>query len=271
MANSTQLSINNQNGTIWKHDPLKIEQYTTDEILRAISYIQQKYPNYEYEHYYYKEEKPLNQTDWAKQNGKRKTKGKLIPSDKLLYDQYRENYKNDLKRKGMISNAVLLEEFKQGGLTCYPNSKDINSSGAKPDGGVLYVKTKNGGKEILLVSEVKTQADNPGNALERSSKNIGFFSPLCDEDIFPYLLICTGDITSNPNKGSVADRITGPRGFFELNKANVLKAKKIKKWADTRPYSLIWKQDLSGSLMVYNIAVEIMEAMIGELKNVGKL
>jgi len=271
MANSTQMSINNRNGTIWKHNPLSTEQYITDDIGRAIADIRQKYSNYDFEYVYSTGEKLMNQASWAKQNGKMKIKNRLIPADKLLYEQYKKDYENDPKRKGLISNAVLIEMFAKHGITCYPSSMAIDSSGARPDGGVLYVKTKNGGKEILLVSEVKTQEDNPGNALERSVKNISFFSTLCDEDIFPYFLVCTGSITSNPNKGSLIDRITGPRTFFELNKANVSKTKQIKKWADTRPISLIWKEDLTNSPMVYNIAVEIMETMIGELKNVGKL
>jgi hypothetical protein len=271
MANATQLSEQNKNGTVWKNNPLNIEQYITDEIRRAISDIEQKYPNYDFEHYYRTGEKLSNKGNWAKENGKIKIKNKLIPEDKLLYEQYKDDHKNDPKRKGLIPNSVLIEMFNKHNAMCYPNSKDIDSSGAKPDGGVLYVKTKNGDKEILLVSEVKTQADNPGNALERSVKNIAFFSPLCDEDIFPYFLVCTGSIASNPNKGSYVDRITAPRAFFKLNQANVSKSKKIKKWADTRPISVIWKEDLTNSPMVYNIAFEIMETMIGELKNVGKL
>lgn len=331
MADSQTLTQSHRGqDTIKKNNPLKKESIIVKTLKKAISDFTSKMssedPNLKFEYIVRTKEKKLNKTEWAKKNNKIKIKNKFTTEDKAQYADYEKKFKEDSwKRTGTIPNKFLIEKFEKAGNKCYPQGLNPYTAGPCPDGGVLYVQTKDGKLSPILVSEVKHQNDNPGNALERLLKNVGVFSCYCDEDIFPFLTVCVGSIVC-PKRGSYVDRLIGARGFFQLNRANLHVVNKINKHADIRPISMIWDQDqtkhefkfeiddlkaeikkiddqineakaeedktkllaeqdllkvrlnelesdysIDFKKKIYNIATEIMTAMIGELKRVNKL
>ena len=331
MADSQTLTQSHRGrDTIKKNDPLKKESIIVKVLKEAIFDFKSKMsaidPNLKFEYISRTQEKKLNKTEWAKKNNKIKIKNKFTTEDKAQYADYEKKFKEDSwKRTGIIPNRFLIEKFEKAGNVCYPLGLNHNTAGPSPDGGVLYVQIKDGTWSPILISEVKHQHDNPGNALERLTKNVGLFSCYCDEDIFPFLAVVVGSIVC-PKRGSYVNRLTAARGFFELNKANLHFVNKINKHADTRPISMIWDQDQTKhefkfeiddlkvqikkiddqineakaeedktkllaeqdvlkvrlrelesdystdfKKKIYNIATEIMTAMIGELKRVNKL
>lgn len=265
MSTSETLSRTNANGTIIKNNPLAIEHSVIDKLLKPIQDIKEKYKDrYEFQYIYSTGEKKLSKKRWGEKHGIKKIKNKLPPEAEKEYIQYF----NDTTSKGLITNQKIIDIFENLGVKCHPQGT-TSKSGMKPDGGVLSIKCKDGAWEPILVTEVKSQANNPGNAIERAASNITGFSVLCNQNIFPYLLIIMGQIC-NSGKGSLIDRITRSRGFYELNKANVQPAN-MSVWADTRPISTIWHPEATKTKLIETIASEIMEAMITLLKNVGKL
>jgi len=267
MSTSETLSRTNAHGTIIKNNPSAIEHGVIDKLLKPIQDIQEKYKGqYEFQNIYSTGDKKLSRKKWGEEHGIEKIKGKLPPEAEKEYIKYIKHL--DTTSNGLIPNQKIIDKFENLGIKCHPQGSP-SKSGMKPDGGVLFIKCKDGEWEPILVTEVKSQADNPGNAIERALCNITGFSVLCNQDILPYFLIITGEIC-NPKKGSLIDRITRSRGCHELNIANVQPAKKIM-WADTRPISTIWHPDPTKTNLIETIASEIMEAMITLLKNVGKL
>ncbi len=262
--------LKNIGGSHWQNLPLITEDKSVQQILDAVETIIKKYPNSKFRHTFRTGEKFLNQTRWAEKNGTKKIKNKLVEVDKVSYEKYKKDFANrGDERKGVIPNTRLIEKFKTLGITCYPEG-DTKKGSMKPDGGVLEIQLKDGSWEIILISEVKSQDDNPGNALERAHSNISGFSVLCNNDIFPYYLICTGNVV-NPSKNSYIDRITRTRGFFKLNQVNTNKVSKTDTYADIRPITVTWKKDLTESIEVYNNAVDIATAIIGDFQNASKL
>lgn len=326
MSNSQTLSQSHRGqDTIKKNDPLGKEAKIVDIVKRAMDDFISNHPDLEFERIGKGYEERLKKTEWAKKNNKIKIKNKFTEEDNAQYADYVKKFKEDSwKRTGTVPNRFLIEKFEKAGNICHPQAKDTYTAGPSPDAGVLYVKIKDGTWTPILIGEVKHQNDNPGNALERATNNITTFSLYCDEDIFPFLVVCVGSIVC-AERGSYIDRLTRNRGFFELNKANVTTVEKINKWADTRPISWIWdpnqtntpktlldsyrarikeiddqikeakaeedktklleeqdvlevglkklESDYSDDFKnkIYNVATEIMTAMIGELKRVNKL
>jgi hypothetical protein len=331
MADSQTLTQSHRGqDTIKKNNPLKKESIIVKILKEAVFDFISKMlaidPNLKFEYIGGTSEKKLNKTEWAEKNNKIKIKNKYTTEDDAQYADYEKKFKEDSwKRTGTVPNKFLIEKFTKAGYLCYPQGRDTYTAGPSPDGGVLYVQIKDGTWVIVFVSEVKHQNDNPGNALERLLTNVSGFSCYCDEDIFPFLTVCVGSIVC-PERGSYVDRLTRSRGFFPLNEANVYSVNKINKWADTRPFSMIWDQDQTKNEFkseidglkaeikkiddqineakaeedktkllaeqdvlkvrlnelesdystdfkkkIYNIATEIMTAMIGELKRVNKL
>lgn len=104
-----------------------------------------------------------------------------------------------------------------------------DSSFMTPDGGFLYLVSKNGERYPILIGEKKNQGTNDlrqkegkkkqaqGNAIERLGKNvIGLRAMMADEDIFPF--VCFGDGCDFEESSSILDRVVTIAIFGELNK-----------------------------------------------------
>lgn len=104
-----------------------------------------------------------------------------------------------------------------------------DSSFMTPDGGFLYLVSKDGKRFPILICEKKNQGTNDlraaegkskqakGNAIERLGKNvIGLRALMADEDIFPF--VCFGDGCDFAADSSILDRVVTIAIFGELNK-----------------------------------------------------
>jgi type II restriction enzyme len=105
----------------------------------------------------------------------------------------------------------------------------FNSSGIRPDGGILKMVANNHEQFPILIGEVKNQGTNDlrakeglakqakGNAIERLGKNvIGLRAAMRSETIFPF--ICFGYGCDFADDSSIRDRVTTIAMFGELNK-----------------------------------------------------
>jgi type II restriction enzyme len=109
-------------------------------------------------------------------------------------------------------------------------AKTIETSSMRPDGGILYLLSKNRKNRFpILITEVKNQGTNDlrllegkkiqaqGNAIERLGKNvIGFRTMMIDEDIFPF--VCFGYGWDFQPSSSILDRVKTIAMYGELNK-----------------------------------------------------
>lgn len=104
----------------------------------------------------------------------------------------------------------------------------FDSSSMRPDGGLLYLKSKSGERYPILISEKKNQGTNDlrelegkkkqakGNAIERLGKNvIGLKTALKKESIFPF--VCFGDGCDFSDDSSILDRVVTIAEFGHLN------------------------------------------------------
>jgi len=104
----------------------------------------------------------------------------------------------------------------------------FRSSNMRPDGGIIFLKDKQGKSYPILISEVKNQGTNDlrinegkkkqaqGNAVERLGKNvIGFKTATMNESIFPF--VCFGYGCDFADDSSILDRIVTIAMFSELN------------------------------------------------------
>jgi type II restriction enzyme len=107
-------------------------------------------------------------------------------------------------------------------------SYNFDTSSMRPDGGILYLVSKDSEKFPILITEVKNQGTNDlrakegkkkqakGNAIERLGKNvIGFRTVLLNESIFPF--ICFGDGCDFAPDSSILDRVITISMFGKLN------------------------------------------------------
>lgn len=118
---------------------------------------------------------------------------------------------------------------------CFPNvsfASPLETSAMKPDGGFLYIVSKDGVRYPILITEKKNQGTNDlraqegkkkqakGNAIERLGKNvIGLRTALLTECIFPF--ICFGDGCDFEEGSSILDRVITIAMFGELNKEHL--------------------------------------------------
>lgn len=106
------------------------------------------------------------------------------------------------------------------------------SSTLKPDGGILFLKSSEGKRFPVLISEAKRQGTNDsrkseglkaqakGNAIERLGKNVIGFRAMCsNESIFPFVVFGQGiDFAED---SSILDRVSVIALFNTLNKTTV--------------------------------------------------
>jgi type II restriction enzyme len=103
----------------------------------------------------------------------------------------------------------------------------------QPDGGILSIVDRDGGKHVILIVEVKNQGTNveraaegkpkqaKGNAIERLGKNvIGFRTAMLRESIMPF--VCFGYGCDFENDSSILDRVITMAMFGPLNEICVL-------------------------------------------------
>ena len=104
----------------------------------------------------------------------------------------------------------------------------FETSGLRPDGGVLFLVAKDDRRFPILISEVKNQGTNDrrakeglkkqakGNAIERLGKNvIGLKSAMTTEAIFPF--VCFGYGCDFTHDSSILDRVSTMAMFGALN------------------------------------------------------
>jgi len=117
----------------------------------------------------------------------------------------------------------------------YPDVKFdylFDTSFLLPDGGILYLKARDGTKRVVLISEAKRQGTNDlreaeglkrqakGNAIERLGKNVtGFRTWLRGEAIFPFVVFGQG--VDFDTDSSILDRVTTIAMFAPLNTSEV--------------------------------------------------
>lgn len=133
--------------------------------------------------------------------------------------------------------SVLLSEIVTDLREAFPTvdfSEPFARSSMNPDGGILSVKMREGGKSLpVLISEAKNQGTNDlraqeglkkqamGNAIERLGKNvIGFRTMMLDAGITPF--VCFGYGIDFEEGSSILDRVKTIAMFGELNEVNVI-------------------------------------------------
>lgn len=105
---------------------------------------------------------------------------------------------------------------------------NFETSGMRPDGGILSIVDDNGEAHAILITEKKNQGTNDlralegktkqakGNAIERLGKNvIGFRTAFKHESIFPF--VCFGDGCDFDDDSSILDRVVTIAQFGALN------------------------------------------------------
>ena len=103
----------------------------------------------------------------------------------------------------------------------------------EPDGGILSIVDRDGGRHVILIVEVKNQGTNDarakegkpkqakGNAIERLGKNvIGFRTAMLMENIMPF--VCFGYGCDFADDSSILDRVITMAMFGPLNEICVL-------------------------------------------------
>lgn len=154
-------------------------------------------------------------------------------------------------RKTMKANEII--ELLSAKYPAYENDygRAYESSFISPDGGFLFAKdTETGKEEIVLVSEVKRQGTNDarleeglgiqakGNAIERLGKNlIGIRAIFKDDDLIPFVVFGHG---YDFQEGStILDRVLTMNEFFPLNKEFVKKD-----YLPFEPVTMLFRQEI---------------------------
>ena len=114
-----------------------------------------------------------------------------------------------------------------------PFAEPKQTSAMRPDGGILSVVDRYGGRHTILIAEVKNQGTNDlrqaegksrqarGNAIERLGKNvIGFRAAMMTEDIMPF--VCFGYGCDFEEESSIRDRVVTIAMFGPLNEISVV-------------------------------------------------
>lgn len=219
MANSAQLSKNNQNAQVWVNWKDNTEKNFKTCIQEVFQSLNEKYSEFHFEHF------------------------------------------------GKVDNKTLVESFKKYSPSHNPIINGSNNGGSNPDGGVIYVQCKDKTLMPVFIGENKHQEDNPGNAIERSLKNITFFKNLLiSEDYFPYLLNINGPIV-NDKKGSLFDRISQDGGFMSVNTVHV---KSDPNTPRLRSFTIVLDKEFDYE-KVKTMSFEIIQQSIEYLKDVNKL
>ena len=175
--------------------------------------------------------------------------------------------KLEFKHIGKVNNQTLIESFNKYSPKHTTSLNGSNGGGCNPDGGVIYVKTKQGEFMPVFIGENKHQEDNPGNAIERALKNISFFKNLLiAEDYFPYLLNINGPIV-NDRKGSLFDRISQDGGFMPVNTIHV---KSDPATPRLRPFTIVLDKDFDYD-KIKDMSLKIVQESISYLKATKKL
>ena len=215
MANSSQLSKNNQNAQVWANWDINTEASFKSCINNVYSEIKGIYSDFDFVH------------------------------------------------SSKVTNQTLIESFNNYAPTHATTLNGVNGGGSTPDGGIIYVKCKDASLMPVFIGENKHQEDNPGNAIERSLKNISFFKNLLiSENYFPYLLNINGPIV-NDRKGSLFDRIAQDGGFMPVNKVYVTNDPATPR---LRPFTIILDKSFDFK-KVKGMSLEIIDKSIEYLKN----
>ena len=153
----------------------------------------------------------------------------VVATLETLYPNY------TFEHQGSLSNQTVIESYIKYNPGHMAKLNGSNGGSANPDGGIIYVTCNDSTKMPVFIGENKHQEDNPGNAIERSLKNITMFKGmLINEDYFPYLINVNGPIV-NERKGSLFDRITQDGGFMP---ANVVHVKSNPNTPRLRPFTI---------------------------------
>jgi Restriction endonuclease EcoRI len=173
----------------------------------------------------------------------------------------------EFRHQGKVDNSTLVESFHRYAPDHQVSLNGSLIGGSNPDGGVIYVKCKADIWMPVLIGENKHQADNPGNAIERSIKNVSFFkNMLINEHYFPYLLNINGPIV-NERKGSLFDRISQDGGFMQVNQVYVRSDPEKPR---LRPFTIVLDQEFDYN-KVLNFSLTIIKKSIEYLIETKRL
>jgi len=147
-------------------------------------------------------------------------------------DRIRDDFDVDLIHEKQVYLREIVEQLK----AVYPEitfEYGLDTSSLLPDGGIVYMKSKDGARHVVLISEAKRQGTNDaraaeglkkqakGNAIERLGKNVtGFRMWLSTEGIFPFVVFGQG--VDFEDGSSILDRVATIAMFAPLNKIEVL-------------------------------------------------
>ena len=138
-----------------------------------------------------------------------------------------------LEHRKSIQLGAIVNDLREAFPTI-PFSEPFARSSMNPDGGILSVTMRDGGKSLpILISEAKNQGTNDlraqeglkkqsmGNAIERLGKNvIGFRTMMLDAGITPF--VCFGYGIDFDEGSSILDRVKTIAMFGELNEVSVI-------------------------------------------------
>lgn len=152
----------------------------------------------------------------------------IIIALKEVVDKINKHYLVELAHFSKWSLKDIVKKLRE----CFPNIEFhyfFESSNIRPDGGILFMKSKKGKLYPILIAEVKNQGTNVlrlkeglkeqarGNAIERLGKNvIGLRAAMSPESIFPF--VCFGFGCDFATNSSILDRVVTIAMFGKLNK-----------------------------------------------------
>lgn len=201
---------------------------------------------------------------WTNWNENTEKSFKICISD--AFEEIQQTYAYEFVHKRKVLNTQLTESFSIYADNHQSYMNGSKGGGSNPDGGVIYVKGKDADYPVFI-GENKHQEDNPGNAIERSLKNISFFKNLLiNENYFPYLLNINGPIV-NDTKGSYFDRISQDGGFMQVNKVFVTNDPNTPR---LRPFTILLHKEFDYKT-VKQTTLEIVKQSIDYLKSIDKL
>jgi len=147
-----------------------------------------------------------------------------------------ERIREELDVELIHEKQVYLKEIVEHLRLVYPEivfEYGLDTSSLLPDGGIVYMKGKDGSRHVVLISEAKRQGTNDareaeglkkqskGNAIERLGKNVtGFRMWLSTEGIFPFVVFGQG--VDFEHGSSILDRVATIAMFAPLNKIEVI-------------------------------------------------
>lgn len=153
---------------------------------------------------------------------------------------------------------------------------EFETSSIRPDGGILFIKSKDESLRPILIAERKNQGTNDirllegkkkqgkGNAIERLGKNVtGLRTLMITEKIFPF--VCFGDGCDFDETSTIRDRVVTINQFGKLNHIYVKKENGLERG------SFFFREKLWTNEEMYHIMMNVAEQSIQYYKENGTI